>query len=97
MKNRTKLLALTLLISVMAVSSGSLVEAGGARGDRGGGEDFGAAYCQYFKTKAMFAGHKARASSGAAKKVRRANALWKKYNACMKSFGRHTNFRAPTY
>lgn len=57
-----------------------------------GGEPYALAYCNFYKTRAMYAGRKARARVHYRKNKRRAIAMWRKYNACLKD-----NFWPYTY
>lgn len=63
----------------------------------GDNEDYAIGYCRYYKTKAMFAGRKARANRGVAKYRRVAYAHWAQYNACLKDNGWPTAYRPPVY
>ena len=92
-----KLFMLSLLITSTAILSIEPAQSRGTRGDRGDSQDYAIEYCRYYKTKAMFAGRKARANDGVAKYGRRANSLWAKYNTCLKDNGWPTTYRAPTY
>ncbi|HFC04566.1 MAG TPA: hypothetical protein ENJ55_02575 [Rhizobiales bacterium] len=62
-----------------------------------GGEPYAIAYCNYYKTRAMFAGRKARAKPHVAKYRRKAIGLWKKYNYCLKDNGWPVQYRYPSY
>jgi len=92
-----KMFTLVLAMAGTFVFLSGPVLSGGTRGDRGGGQSYAIEYCRYYKTKAFFAGRKARANTGVRKYGRRANALWAKYNACLKDNGWPTQYRAPVY
>ncbi len=62
-----------------------------------GGEPYAIAYCNYYKTRAMFAGRKARAKPHVAKYRRKAIGLWTKYNYCLKDNGWPVQYQIPTY
>jgi len=60
-------------------------------------EPYALSYCNYYKTRAMFAGRKARAKPRVAKYRNKAIGLWKKYNVCLKDNGWPDQYRYPTY
>ncbi len=91
-----KLFTLTLLIAG-ATTLSSFPALANHAGGRGDSQDYAIEYCRYYKTKAMFAGRKARANPGVKKYGHRANTLWAKYNACLKDNGWPTQYRAPVY
>ena len=62
-----------------------------------GGEPYAIAYCNYYKTRAMFAGRKARAHRHNRKYRRRAISLWRQYNACLDDNGWPVQYPIPTY
>ena len=55
------------------------------------------AYCNFYKTRAMWAGQKARATPKIRKHRRRAISMWRKYNHCLKDNGWPVLYRIPTY
>ena len=91
-----KLFIVTLLAAgtVALSSETAMARHAGGRGDT---QDYAIEYCRYYKTKAMFAGRKARTNSGVRKYAHRANDLWAKYNACLKNNGWPVAYRAPVY
>ncbi|VAW00682.1 hypothetical protein MNBD_ALPHA08-197 [hydrothermal vent metagenome] len=91
-----KLFTLTMLIGSSVLLFSQPVQASHSGGG-GGAQSYAIEYCRYYKTKASFAGRKARANRGVRKYGRRANALWAKYNACLKDNGWPTQYRAPVY
>ncbi len=91
-----KLFTLALLITGAAVFFSGPLQ---ARHSGGGGDtqDYATEYCRYYKTKATFAGRKARTNPGVARYGQRANSLWAQYNTCLKENGGSTTYRAPVY
>ena len=63
----------------------------------GDGEPYAIAYCNFYKTRAMYAGRKARANPGVRKHRRRAISMWRKYNACLKEHGWPVTYPIPRY
>lgn len=63
----------------------------------GDGEPYALSYCNYYKTRAMFAGRKARAHPRIAKHRRRAISMWRKYNACLRDNGWPVTYPIPRY
>ena len=90
-----KSITLTALVAFTAVSFSQTADAGFYRGS--GGEPYALSYCNYYKTRAMFAGRKARAHRGVVKYRRKAIGLWKKYNYCLKDNGWPVLYRYPSY
>ncbi len=85
------------LIVLAAFAAASFSQSANAGFYRFGDESYALSYCNYYKTRAMFAGRKARAKPGVAKYRRKAIGLWKQYNYCLKDNGWPTQYRYPTY
>lgn len=79
--------------SIVAMSS----TAGAFYYNGGDGEPYALAYCNFYKTRAMYAGRKARAHPGVAKHRRRAVSMWRKYNACLRDNDWPVTFPIPKY
>lgn len=54
-------------------------------------------YCQYYKTRAMIAGQKARANPGVTKYRKIAVSKWIRYNTCLKNRGWPDTYPIPHY
>lgn len=90
-----KSVTIAALTAFTAMSFSQSANAGFYR--NGGGEPYALAYCNFYKTRAMFAGRKARAKPRVAKHRRRAISMWRKYNHCLKDNGWPVQFRIPKY
>ena len=87
------------VVSLVAFSIVALSSAADAYYYRNGGdgEPYAIAYCNFYKTRAMYAGRKARANPGVRKHRRRAISMWRKYNACLKGHGWPMTYPIPRY
>jgi len=91
-----KSLSVVSLIGFSIVALSSTADAYYYR-NNGDGEPYAIAYCNYYKTRAMYAGRKARARPGVAKHRRRAVSMWRKYNACLRKYGWPITYPIPKY
>ncbi len=88
----------SITIAALAVfTATSFSQSANAGFYRYGDEPYALSYCNYYKTRAMFAGRKARAKPGVAKHRRKAIGLWKQYNYCLKDNGWPVQYRIPSY
>ncbi|HFC04704.1 MAG TPA: hypothetical protein ENJ55_03270 [Rhizobiales bacterium] len=89
----------TFAFVLLAFSSGILSSQAVIAGphSRGDSEEYALEYCRYYKTRAMYAGRKARANQGVARYRNKALVRWARYNACLKENGWPTQYRPPTY
>ncbi len=89
----------SLTVAVLAVFGATVLSSPASAGfyRHGGDEPYAIAYCNFYKTRAMYAGRKARANPGVAKYRRRAISMWKKYNYCLKDNGWPVQYPIPKY
>ncbi len=87
----------TIVAALIAFAATSFSQSANAGFYRHGDESYALSYCNYYKTRAMFAGRKARAKPGVAKHRRKAIGLWKQYNKCLKDNGWPEQYRYPSY
>jgi len=88
-----------LTIATVAVFGATTLSPSASAGfySNDGGEPYALAYCNFYKTRAMWAGQKARANPRIGKHRRRAISMWRKYNYCLKDNGWPVTFAIPAY